>query len=287
MCGRADVVCGGATGYAGIAQLVERNLAKVEVASSSLVSRSNPEGKPRFPFSLSAWRARNPARIATMLVQFGPWRGGRVVMQRPAKPCTPVRFRPPPPRCVKKALSYQGFFFFAARRCAQRCRLGQSPPSVSAALRVWPSPPIGRMGGAGRAVDRHGVCFPHAADSGAAFHCRRFGARGNHVPIVGVGTDFWCPAFWPRRVPRPECRARSSTAPNLGLDVVRTAPALSRNTLSAEFRRTRSWRGSYTVWRIWIVISPQKVIEPHRRLAEDPCCAWVFTIVCNMTRVAF
>ena len=24
-------------------------------------------------------------------------RGGRVVMQRPAKPCTPVRFRPPPP----------------------------------------------------------------------------------------------------------------------------------------------------------------------------------------------
>nr|CUV13981.1 conserved protein of unknown function [Ralstonia solanacearum] len=48
------VWCGGATGYAGIAQLVERNLAKVEVASSSLVSRSNPEGKPRFPFSLSA-----------------------------------------------------------------------------------------------------------------------------------------------------------------------------------------------------------------------------------------
>ena len=29
--------------FAGIAQLVERNLAKVEVASSSLVSRSNPE----------------------------------------------------------------------------------------------------------------------------------------------------------------------------------------------------------------------------------------------------
>lgn len=108
--------------------MVERNLAKVEVASSSLVSRSNPEGKPRFPFSLSAWRARNPARIATMLVQFGPWRGGRVVMQRPAKPCTPVRFRPPPPRCAKKALSHQGFFFFAAERCAQPCRLGQALP---------------------------------------------------------------------------------------------------------------------------------------------------------------
>ena len=40
--------------YAGIAQLVERNLAKVEVASSSLVSRSrfkkNAPGKERFSF---------------------------------------------------------------------------------------------------------------------------------------------------------------------------------------------------------------------------------------------
>ena len=54
--------------FAGIAQLVERNLAKVEVASSRLVSRSTLR-----------------------------WRGGRVVMQRPAKPWTPVRFRPPPP----------------------------------------------------------------------------------------------------------------------------------------------------------------------------------------------
>ena len=50
---------------AGIAQLVERNLAKVEVASSSLVSRS------------------------TLNLRLG----GRVVMQRPAKPRTAVRFR--------------------------------------------------------------------------------------------------------------------------------------------------------------------------------------------------
>jgi hypothetical protein len=36
---------------AGIAQLVERNLAKVEVASSSLVSRSSlKKGKQSFPF---------------------------------------------------------------------------------------------------------------------------------------------------------------------------------------------------------------------------------------------
>ena len=37
--------------YAGIAQLVERNLAKVEVASSRLVSRSRiSAGSRRFPF---------------------------------------------------------------------------------------------------------------------------------------------------------------------------------------------------------------------------------------------
>ncbi len=137
----------------------------------------------------------------------------------------------------------------------------------------------------GRAVDRHGVFFPRTADRGAAPYCRGFGTRGNHVPIVDVGTDFCCPAI--EGGGRPEYRARSSTAPNLGLDVAHTAPAFFRNTLSAVFHRTRGWRGSYTLWRIWIVISPQKVIEPHRRLAEDPCCAWVFTIVCNMTRVAF
>ena len=55
--------------YAGIAQLVEHNLAKVGVASSSLVSRSI------FKIGL----------------------GGRVVMQRPAKPWTSVRFRSQPP----------------------------------------------------------------------------------------------------------------------------------------------------------------------------------------------
>ncbi len=44
---------------AGIAQLVERNLAKVEVASSSLVSRSKivVEGKPRLPFFASSYGA--------------------------------------------------------------------------------------------------------------------------------------------------------------------------------------------------------------------------------------
>ena len=54
---------------AGIAQLVERNLAKVEVAGSNPVSRSKKVY----------------------------WLGGRVVMQRIANPSTPVRFRPEPP----------------------------------------------------------------------------------------------------------------------------------------------------------------------------------------------
>ena len=36
------------------------------------------------------------SKIANMCIT-KRWRGGRVVMQRTATPCTPVRFRPPPP----------------------------------------------------------------------------------------------------------------------------------------------------------------------------------------------
>jgi hypothetical protein len=67
---------------AGIAQLVERNLAKVEVAGSNPVSRSNP-----------------PSRL-----------GGRVVMQRTATPCTAVRFRSEPPEAdALKPIISKGF----------------------------------------------------------------------------------------------------------------------------------------------------------------------------------
>ena len=68
--------------------MVEHNLAKVGVASSSLVSRSNSRENEKTintSFSLSVFNALQIRR------------GGRVVMQRPAKPWTPVRFRPPPP----------------------------------------------------------------------------------------------------------------------------------------------------------------------------------------------
>src|SRR5690554_6158583 len=55
---------------ASIAQLVERNLAKVEVTSSNLVTRSN---------------------ISSL------WRVGRMAMQRIANPWISVRLRDPPP----------------------------------------------------------------------------------------------------------------------------------------------------------------------------------------------
>src|SRR5471030_749732 len=87
---------------AGVAQLVERNLAKVEVESSRLFSRSRIQRES----ALTACGAsRNERRVPFFNFRL-PWRlarasarrrGGRVVMQRPAKPCTPVRFRPPPP----------------------------------------------------------------------------------------------------------------------------------------------------------------------------------------------
>ena len=58
--------------YAGIAQLVERNLAKVEVASSRLVSRSKQNrGSIVFPF---------------LILEILMWRDSKMVMQRPAKP---------------------------------------------------------------------------------------------------------------------------------------------------------------------------------------------------------
>ena len=72
---------------AGIAQLVERNLAKVEVGSSRLLSRSRFSGKAQ-PKAFSPFSLKSPDN---------PRRGSKVVMQRPAKPSTPVRFRPPPP----------------------------------------------------------------------------------------------------------------------------------------------------------------------------------------------
>src|SRR5260370_7448243 len=63
-------------GNAGVAQLVERNLAKVEVASSRLVSRSRHTGKQRFPFCLA----------------------GRWITHKSATRCSPMHGNGPPVR---------------------------------------------------------------------------------------------------------------------------------------------------------------------------------------------
>ncbi len=155
VCNRLDVFRVGITlrgSHAGIAQLVEHDLAKVGVASSSLVSRSSHALKEpssvRSANGFTGWqdysrmntfcyhsslqcgnssvgRARpcqgrgrefesrfplqfvKPRVTGVLFFQASgdlfdcrrseQWPGGRVVMQRPAKPRTPVRFRPWPP----------------------------------------------------------------------------------------------------------------------------------------------------------------------------------------------
>ena len=90
-----------APSLAGIAQLVEHNLAKVGVASSNLVSRSRLR-TPRLGAGFLLWDTgrgrisslKTPGRYNRL------WLSGRVVMQRPAKPCTSVRFRAQPPYSV-------------------------------------------------------------------------------------------------------------------------------------------------------------------------------------------
>ena len=85
---------------AGIAQLVEHDLAKVGVASSSLVSRSR-FSRPRPCRGLLFRAAHGGSGWNGTRMRGEPFRGhrpgGRVVMQRTANPRTPVRFRPWPP----------------------------------------------------------------------------------------------------------------------------------------------------------------------------------------------
>ena len=71
--------------YAGIAQLVERNLAKVEVESSRLFSRSKFQ--------------KREASASLFCQGSGFWRGSKAVMPRIANPVSPVRLRTAPPGC--------------------------------------------------------------------------------------------------------------------------------------------------------------------------------------------
>ena len=73
------------TRFAGVAQLVERNLAKVEVESSRLFSRSKSKGKhPRFPLIISSQCSVTR-------------RDSKAVMHRIANPMSPVRLWVAPP----------------------------------------------------------------------------------------------------------------------------------------------------------------------------------------------
>jgi hypothetical protein len=121
-----SVIC---ASHAGIAQLVERNLAKVEVASSSLVSRSSlfvTRWSPGPCWRRSGQYARcrrirkpRPAPgFLFLTTRRAPSHrpGGRVVMQRPAKPCTPVSIPTqasilsPPCLCAGRVPRHQACF---------------------------------------------------------------------------------------------------------------------------------------------------------------------------------
>ena len=83
---------------AGIAQLVEHDLAKVGVASSSLVSRSKLTATGHEQRSIPPGQRWPVRKLPVHQVNLEQYRlGGRVVMQRTATPRTPVRFRPAPP----------------------------------------------------------------------------------------------------------------------------------------------------------------------------------------------
>ena len=129
---------------AGIAQLVEHNLAKVGVASSSLVSRSR---------LLIDRHRRNGADRSHGL-------SGRVVMQRPAKPCTPVRFRPQPP--------FPASFTFPPR-------LSILPTGLD--IPRDPRPRIGGMSGANTARVAE---LADAADSSGSPTRKRVGEQGSN-----------------------------------------------------------------------------------------------------------
>src|SRR5574343_509122 len=89
---------------AGIAQLVERNLAKVEVASSSLVSRA------RFWKKCQHLPAQGEAQ-ASLFCQTR--RGSKAVMHRIANPCRSVRLRPAPPSPARPRTPLRVFVVFS------------------------------------------------------------------------------------------------------------------------------------------------------------------------------
>jgi hypothetical protein len=138
---------------AGIAQLVERNLAKVEVESSRLFSRSKfHKGKPRLPFFVKRQRLPPSRKQASLFYPAPFWRDSKAVMQRIANPSSPVRLRIAPP--VSDSLD------------------GTTRPALAVGLRQCLSGPGGETG-------RH-----------CGLKIRRFPAKGRAGSIPARGTRF-------------------------------------------------------------------------------------------------
>ena len=94
--------------FAGVAHLVERSLAKAEVAGSSPVSRSIHETAPRQPRRfMNGFVLRSPLHN-----QIG-WRHSQVVRQRSAKSPPPVRIWVAPPAKYSRNDTIRGYFFYA------------------------------------------------------------------------------------------------------------------------------------------------------------------------------
>jgi hypothetical protein len=129
--------------FAGVAQLVERNLAKVEVESSRLFSRSKFWGN-----LVLVWRCLNQGVINALnevpSFHFGSChnsklhrRDSKAVMHRIANPCRSVRLRPAPPGFLARSASsaiVDGAFLFHNGASARVVKLVDTADLKSAAF---------------------------------------------------------------------------------------------------------------------------------------------------------
>ena len=119
--------------HAGIAQLVERNLAKVEVASSSLVSRSI--------FQRTSGSFGNHQGLTCCLPYVQHRRDSKAVMQRIANPWSPVRLWVAPPKLflvsAKLARFKRAFLRLTRFLCGARKNGSRQSGSVVNATLQW------------------------------------------------------------------------------------------------------------------------------------------------------
>ena len=115
--------------------MVERNLAKVEVESSRLFSRSTfHKGKPRLPFFVDTGRGSRDR------LEHGHWRDSKAVMHRIANPISPGRLRVAPPviyivrRLIYHFEAVLPAFCFTMPLCARVVKLVDTSDLKSAAF---------------------------------------------------------------------------------------------------------------------------------------------------------